>query len=138
MLLLCDPTMQGLGSAITYSRRYALTAYLDLTIDEDDDGVAANTPTATSQSTSQQPTAAEPKPASAKQRTMLEAVATERALSPGDFANVVLVTAGEPPRVWQTDEHADQTLKRLLDKLPASLVTAVKTGIFDASAWRES
>lgn len=37
-----DP--QGLGSAITYQRRYALAAILGLNIDEDDDGNAASKP----------------------------------------------------------------------------------------------
>lgn len=37
-----DP--QGLGSAITYQRRYALSAILGLNIDEDDDGNAASKP----------------------------------------------------------------------------------------------
>ena len=37
-----DP--QGLGSAITYQRRYALGAILSLNIDEDDDGNEANKP----------------------------------------------------------------------------------------------
>ena len=36
-----DP--QGLGSAITYQRRYALGAILNLNIDEDDDGNQAST-----------------------------------------------------------------------------------------------
>lgn len=37
-----DP--QGLGSAITYQRRYALGSILSLNIDEDDDGNQASTP----------------------------------------------------------------------------------------------
>jgi len=37
-----DP--QGLGSVITYQRRYALGAVLGLNIDEDDDGNAASSP----------------------------------------------------------------------------------------------
>lgn len=35
---------QGQGSGITYARRYALTAYLNLTVDPDDDGAAASGP----------------------------------------------------------------------------------------------
>jgi hypothetical protein len=35
------PTSQALGSAITYARRYALTAVLNLVADEDDDGAAS-------------------------------------------------------------------------------------------------
>ena len=38
-----DP--QGLGSVITYQRRYALGAILGLNIDEDDDGNSGSTPT---------------------------------------------------------------------------------------------
>lgn len=37
-----DP--QGLGSVITYQRRYALGAILGLNIDEDDDGIKASSP----------------------------------------------------------------------------------------------
>ena len=37
-----DP--QGIGSCITYQKRYALAAVLGLNIDEDDDGNAASTP----------------------------------------------------------------------------------------------
>lgn len=36
-----NPTSQALGSAITYARRYALTAVLNLVADDDDDGAAA-------------------------------------------------------------------------------------------------
>jgi hypothetical protein len=36
------PTSQTLGSAITYARRYALTAVLNLVADEDDDGHSAS------------------------------------------------------------------------------------------------
>jgi ERF superfamily len=45
-----DP--QGLGSAITYQRRYSLGAVLGLNIDNDDDGNAASMP----ESTSKRPT----------------------------------------------------------------------------------
>lgn len=40
-LLLSKGDMQGLGSALTYARRYALTTVLNLVADEDDDGTAA-------------------------------------------------------------------------------------------------
>ena len=40
-LELGKPDMQGLGSALTYARRYALTAVLNLVADEDDDGQAS-------------------------------------------------------------------------------------------------
>jgi hypothetical protein len=40
-LLLTKDDMQGLGSALTYARRYALSSVLNLVADEDDDGTAA-------------------------------------------------------------------------------------------------
>jgi hypothetical protein len=44
MLLLDKQNSQGLGSALTYARRYSITAFLALVGDEDDDGQAASTP----------------------------------------------------------------------------------------------
>jgi hypothetical protein len=41
-LLLTKDDMQGLGSALTYARRYALSSVLNLVADEDDDGSAAS------------------------------------------------------------------------------------------------
>jgi hypothetical protein len=48
-LLLDKRNSQGLGSAITYARRYALTAVLNLVADEDDDGNQASSPPAAAQ-----------------------------------------------------------------------------------------
>lgn len=48
-----DP--QGLGSVITYQRRYALGAILGLNIDEDDDGNKASEPTKEKQVEPEQP-----------------------------------------------------------------------------------
>lgn len=45
-----DP--QGIGSCITYQRRYAIGAVLSLNIDEDDDGNKASTPNEASQDNS--------------------------------------------------------------------------------------
>ena len=44
-----DP--QGIGSVITYQRRYSLSAILGLNIDDDDDGNAASKPQANTQKT---------------------------------------------------------------------------------------
>jgi len=41
-LTLKDDTMQGLGSAITYARRYQLAAFAGVAPDDDDDGNAAS------------------------------------------------------------------------------------------------
>lgn len=41
-LMLDKQTMQGMGSAITYARRYALSAILGIAADDDDDGNGAS------------------------------------------------------------------------------------------------
>jgi hypothetical protein len=51
-LLLQKQDMQGLGSAITYARRYALSALAGVVSDEDDDGNAAVRPGPTKQTVS--------------------------------------------------------------------------------------
>ncbi len=43
-LILDKPTMQGLGSAITYAKRFGYSALLGIVGDEDDDGTAAEHP----------------------------------------------------------------------------------------------
>jgi hypothetical protein len=41
-LIVKEPTMQGIGSAITYGRRYQLAAFVGVAPDDDDDGNAAS------------------------------------------------------------------------------------------------
>lgn len=151
MPLECDRTSQGLGSGITYARRYALTAYLNLTVDPDDDGAAASVvfrepvdkyadiiPTTAAApehdpAPSPQPTArparSTERRATAKQQGMLRARAGAAGLEPEAFANVILVAAGGERRTWANQQAAAGTLKRLLDQLPASLVDAVIEGV---------
>lgn len=58
-LLLGKADSQGLGSAITYARRYSLCAVLNLVADEDDDGNAAR-PAGASSAATTRPSATEP------------------------------------------------------------------------------
>ena len=44
LLILPQPDMQGIGSALTYSRRYALCSAMNIVADDDDDGQAAKAP----------------------------------------------------------------------------------------------
>lgn len=149
MPLPSDPTMQALGSGITYGRRYAIVAYLQLTIEEDDDGASANAQPpvdryaqaeaahAQRESAASQPTARPPQPSerriTANQREkLLKPRAQKAKLTDGEFANVILGAAGDPPREWRTAEHASQTLARLLDQLPSRLKDPVLEGIAQA------
>lgn len=56
-----DETSQGYGSAVTYARRYGLSAVLGVIADTDDDGNAASKP--------QKPAARPPEPATQEQMT---------------------------------------------------------------------
>jgi hypothetical protein len=140
MKLACILDPQGQGSGLTYARRYALTAYLNLTIDQDDDGLAAGTIQGTSEGTSegtrtasQSPTArparGSDRPASARQRTMIEIRVREAGLSPGVMANVLKQAGGETPVIWTDEDAATRWGKRALDRLPARLVDDVLAGI---------
>jgi hypothetical protein len=137
---------QAFGSAITYARRYALVAYLNLAPGEDDDGAAASlrapvdryaeaeAAAAESGSTVPQPTAkpakASERPVTANQREkLLKPRARKAGLTAGQFANVILVAKGEAPRQWSSGEHASQALDFELDRLPARLKDAVLEGI---------
>lgn len=141
MPLPCDATMQGLGSGLTYGRRYALTAYFNLTVDEDDDGASANqsgstVPAATPQEGSQtasQPTAKPAtksgRPATVKQRNMLKAKARDAGVTAEGFANILKRAGGDEPVRWQDTPAAERWLERALDRLPARLVDTVVAGI---------
>lgn len=149
LLLVVSPSPQNQGSGLTYARRYALTAYLNLTIDPDDDALRASTPPpSTAQPErpdesgqegegSPQPTARPPKPSerriTANQREkLLKPRARAAKLTAGEFANVILTAAGDQPREWKDEAHATQTLGRLLDQLPARLKDKVLEGIEQA------
>jgi ERF superfamily len=132
-----EPGAQALGSAITYMRRYTLQAYLNLAA-EDDDGAGAsqNGGQNAHQNDHQnaQPSAAAPKPServiTADQREkLIKPRAAKAGLSDGELANVMLVAAGDEPRVWRSEDHATQTRDRLLDRLPMRLKDAVLDGI---------
>lgn len=131
VLLLAKSDMQALGSAITYARRYALCAYLNLTVDADDDGAAAGQPTPPSRSAPQlsaTPAGSE-RACSAAQRKMLYAKAKAAKLSAGQLANALKSTWGDAPVEWADEDAAKRFVDRALDRLPARLVDAAVKAI---------
>jgi len=128
----CNP--QELGSAITYMRRYAMTAQLNIATEEDDDGGTAQGAERSGQTAnghgSRQP---ESRPAngsgeriaSAKQRGLMNARASEAELCPTDYAAALLKAAGQEARDFESEDHAQQFVNRQLDRLPARLVDKV-------------
>lgn len=142
MLLMCaKPDPQGQGSALTYSRRYALCAVLNITVG-DDDGAAASqnggqnagqNAESTAKSPASQPTAAPAKPsgrpATAPQRKMLRAKVLDAGLAIDDFANLIKEAAGEPAVQWQDHDAAKRWVDRALDRLPGRLVNPLVASI---------
>lgn len=141
----CKP--QELGSAITYMRRYAMTAQLNIATEEDDDAQAAQgADRARRQSNGGNGQRTQPvsqtnggdgagtseRPASAKQRGMLNAKASEAGLDGATYAGCLLAAAGQPPRTFESDEQAQSFINRQLDRLPARLVDKVLQQIADA------
>jgi hypothetical protein len=149
-----EPGPQNLGSTITYMRRYTLVAYLNLAPGDDDDGKAASEqsprapvdryaeaaeahaqlpPAPPSTAAVPQPVAATPKPsgrpATAKQKTMIEARARAADLTAQEMANVLKVARGEETVIWQDGAAAKRWADRELQRLPATLVDAVLAGI---------
>lgn len=121
-LLLSKQDMQGLGSAVTYAKRYALSALLNVSSDEDDDGNAAVQKPSSKTSTPPSPfpdewdQRAQPKPQSASAKK------SEKAAVPGSQG---LQTAKSQPSPSSPDaadpiklSQADQIkLIRLEDQL---------------------
>lgn len=127
----CKP--QELGSAITYMRRYALTAQLNVATEEDDDAQAAQE--------AERPANAQPsarftpqseRAASAAQRRLINARAGERRLSVEALATVVATVVGDEARKFESAEQAKQWLNHRLDRLPARLVDPVLDAITKA------
>lgn len=149
MPLMCaKPDPQGQGSALTYARRYALLAYLNLAPGDDDDGLAASTgrppvdryadvqvPTLDSPEHNPAPprpvaAAAKPseRPATAKQRSLIWARAQAIELTAEELANILKVAGGEEATTWQPGA-AERWSKRALERLPARLVDVVLAAI---------
>jgi len=124
----CKP--QELGSAITYARRYAITAQLNLATEDDDDGQVAqgasrgqSRPQATAQ-----PAKTGQTPASAAQRRMINGRASEKGMSADALANIVRGALGEEPRDF-TEESGRKWLDRYMDRLPGTKVDLVLKAI---------
>jgi ERF superfamily protein len=76
-LLLSKQDAQGMGSAITYARRYSLCAVLNLVADDDDDGNNAARGTTDSRTTSADPGAALPGAPTGPQLKYLKTLVTQ-------------------------------------------------------------
>lgn len=112
------PTSQALGSAITYARRYALTAVLNLVADEDDDAAAAqNYGRSSGEMQSGRPMA------SVAQGTLIKKMLKEKKVTP-DQLQVILDTIG----IKVAPDHAGwiQELTGGKDGQASALITFLK------------
>jgi hypothetical protein len=99
--------MQGVGSALTYSRRYALCSVMNLVADEDDDGQAAKAPSAGDLARAKAGMTAEAK-------TLL---AEAEALAANVSENVL--TSAQFERYKDSTGYTEDGLQRLVDWLSA-------------------
>jgi len=125
-LMLSKQDAQGQGSALTYARRYALMAVLNLVADEDDDGNSATTTVQERRDGA--------KLASEPQRRLIFAKAGEAHLTAGQIANVINLSAGAEPILFETEQEAQQWIDRALPKLPARLVNPIVENIAKVAA----
>lgn len=137
-LVLEKATMQGLGSAITYGRRQALQAVLNLVADEDDDGNAASArapQNAAQQATRQTtlPVAEAPRPTeaavSAKQRGLIFSRAGEAGISPSALANMILTVMGQDEREFADEDAANRFINAGLQRFPQVRVNTLLKSI---------
>jgi hypothetical protein len=117
------PTSQTLGSAITYARRYALTAVLNLVADEDDDGKKASDPPARSygkpQDTGEVATAA--------QQKKLRAELTKAGIKgTAELAEVTRAVLGNS--IIRVDSFTKAQASTMIDRLVQG---AIPTGVSD-------
>jgi hypothetical protein len=108
-------TAQQTGSAITYARRYALLALLNLGTDDDDGATAApRTDTRTDSGQSVRPAYREPDPAGPIERPVLEGAATSKQLG-----YLKALMRGQGLEDWQPPEG-------LTKAQAADLITEIK------------
>lgn len=106
-LLLDKNNMQGLGSAISYARRYTLASLLGITSDEDDDGNAASAPPAKKQKT---------EPSSARETLIVEVrdAASKVRIDPHALTSLIETRFGKTAKELSNQEL--EALKEMLSQ----------------------
>jgi len=128
-LVIKDPTPQGHGSAITYLRRYALSAVLGIATEDDDDGNTASAPQKPAERTPARPAAKPAAPATKPQppksieqqrlakKKLIAKLCNEIALmpleTPEEYAHYVLEVTG-----LSLEEHNYDAIIKQLEALP--------------------
>jgi hypothetical protein len=96
----------------------------------------ASPPPAASPASGTRPTARAPqqteRPATAKQRGLINARSSAAGLTAPELGNALLAAAGQQTRAFDSDEHAKSFVDRQLDRLPGRLVDAVLQQISNA------
>jgi hypothetical protein len=112
-LTLERPTMQGLGSAITYARRYALSAILGIVADDDDDGHAASTTTPPKQNSPAPAPPAAPKPQVSQQAKLMFALSNDCGWSTETLKGYISAETGKA----SSKDLTQQELSKIIDHL---------------------
>jgi ERF superfamily len=128
LLLGNQETSQSFGSAITYARRYALSAVLGLAAD-DDDGNAASDKKSVAPKVTKVSTSGGDAPATVAQRRLINARAQDAKLSPVQLANAITLAMGGKPVDYADESLAEGKLGLMLERLPKVKVDAVLSEI---------
>lgn len=119
-LMLPKNDSQGWASALTYARRYTISAVLGLSA-EDDDGDAASQ----GRGVTAAPVQPTERTVSAKQRGLVNAKAAEKGLDPIQLAEIVLAATEAPAKSFEHAAQATDWLRRAMDRLPARYVDPI-------------
>jgi hypothetical protein len=109
-LILAKNDPQGVGSAITYMRRYAYAAILQIVIDEDDDGNKASP----KQAANKPHVASSNNPASNKQRKYLATLLTNRGISTKAMPEYLESNFGVIQGSTMTAKQASEIIEQLV------------------------
>jgi hypothetical protein len=144
-LMLDRDNSQGFGSALTYARRYALTAVLGLVADDDDDGAAASTsertrrqpqPHATATPAPASQPAVKPRPPTATEAEVraIRESANDKPLSPLSLVAIVVDVSGIDPPTLADHMAGEAWLGRMLPHLPSEHVAGVLNAVKNTKA----
>jgi hypothetical protein len=124
-----DPQRQG--SALTYARRYSVSAVLGVVADDDDDAASATAPSRNggARVTSSSPAQQTEPTATARQRGLINGKAGEKGLPPIELADIVLAATENEPRHFESQSAAEDWLRRAMDRLPARTVDTILAAI---------
>lgn len=133
LLLGSQQTSQALGSAITYARRYALSAVLGIAADDDDGEGASQKATAKAKPGMAATVKPSERPATAAQRRLISVKAAEAGVGMIGLVHLINDVSGERREELGSEEDAQRRAAMKLDRLSMGLVDGLLDAIKQAA-----